>query len=119
VCYKYSTVIRECSFQLLNPVAHSSCSFQLLIPTAHSSFSFHVACEELNHNIVDLPQASTFNSPLSHQSMAGCDIELQRSLIESFWQSAVMRIVEVIVELEAYTKHRVCYFITLLPYFEQ
>jgi hypothetical protein len=51
--------------------------------------------------------------------MAGCDIELQRSLIESFWQSAVMRIVEVIVELEAYTKHRVCYFITLLPYFEQ
>jgi hypothetical protein len=53
VCYKYSTVIRECSFQLFIPVTHSCCSFLLLIPVAHSCYSFHVACEELNHNTYD------------------------------------------------------------------
>jgi hypothetical protein len=29
-------MMREFSFQLLVPVAHSSCSFQLLIPATHS-----------------------------------------------------------------------------------
>jgi hypothetical protein len=32
VCYKYSSVVGECSFQLLIPVARFSCLFQLLIP---------------------------------------------------------------------------------------
>jgi hypothetical protein len=56
---------------------------------------------------------------LLHEPVTEGDVEVQRSLAESFWQTPVMGVEKVIVEFEADSEYRVGSFVVANSHFEQ